>query len=266
MFARSERTDQRRSALAVHRFALVALVLAAPIFACTKPAPRTMRVRLELAPSRADLARHTIFVIQRPPGQAYDGPALAMHTFDSPRYPFDLEIPHALDASGRAADVYLRFDQDGELWTRGADDLVLPVSGKKLEIGTIGGAPPPKSPQRIEGEVALAPSLAKAAPMTGVLWVFARTKPGALPSAVKRLDYPQFPMRFAIGPQDTMIEGAEWTGPYYLEARLDTDGDPLTRTAGDVETSTVVQVPIGDRDSELLLNVVTETKRPGESR
>ena len=52
--------------------------------------------------------------------------------------------------------------------------------------------------------------------------------------AVKRLPPGPFPLAFRIGPGDVMIQGREFAGPITLTARLDRDGNPLTREPGDL--------------------------------
>lgn len=74
--------------------------------------------------------------------------------------------------------------------------------------------------------------LANGVQATGaVLFLIARTpnQPGP-PLAVKRLSVGPFPLAFEIGPDDEMIKGRPWDGPIALSARVDSDGDPLTRT------------------------------------
>jgi hypothetical protein len=67
-----------------------------------------------------------------------------------------------------------------------------------------------------------------------VLFLIARIPdtPGP-PLAVKRLPVGPFPLEFEIGPEDEMIKGRPWVGPIALSARVDKDGDPLTRDPED---------------------------------
>jgi hypothetical protein len=52
------------------------------------------------------------------------------------------------------------------------------------------------------------------------------------PVAVKRLPASSFPLEFAIGPEDSMM-GQALPARARVEARVDSDGNPLTRDAGD---------------------------------
>jgi hypothetical protein len=87
----------------------------------------------------------------------------------------------------------------------------------------------------ISGRVELASGESEAGP--GVLFVIARSGSAGPPLAVKRLPAGPFPMAFRIGPGDVMIQGREFAGPITLTARLDRDGNPLTRGPDDLAGS-----------------------------
>lgn len=72
-----------------------------------------------------------------------------------------------------------------------------------------------------------------------VLFVIARSTGAGPPLAVKRLAVGPFPVEFEIGPADAMLAGRPFAGPIRLSARLDADGDPLTRQAEDL----VAEIP-----------------------
>jgi hypothetical protein len=80
----------------------------------------------------------------------------------------------------------------------------------------------------IRGSIDLTPSAT--VPAGSVLFVIARSAAGGPPLAVKRLAPGPFPMSFEIGPADVMIAGRAFQGPIELSARIDADGDPLTRS------------------------------------
>jgi hypothetical protein len=88
----------------------------------------------------------------------------------------------------------------------------------------------------IEGRIELAPNLVSARPAGGVLFVIARPEGtrGGPPLAVLRIDSPNFPVSFRIGPDDVMIPSMQFAGPISLTARLDADGNAMTRGAGDI--------------------------------
>ena len=106
------------------------------------------------------------------------------------------------------------------------------------EAGTRQGvAVPPDHPaasapgQAIRGQVRLGDGV----PLRegGVLFVIARGPGPGPPLAVKRMTPAAFPVSFELGPADVMMKGRPFVGPITLSARLDRDGDPLTRDDGD---------------------------------
>jgi len=93
-----------------------------------------------------------------------------------------------------------------------------------------------RSPDRsIEGTVELEAGHAPGTGARAVLYIIARPAgaQGGPPLAVKRIVAPAFPVSFSLGPNDVMIQGTAFEGPLNLTARLDRDGDPLTREAGE---------------------------------
>jgi hypothetical protein len=70
----------------------------------------------------------------------------------------------------------------------------------------------------------------------GVLFLFVRAADatGGPPLAVQRIPSPSFPLAFAIGPQDAMMDGDPFPERVTIEARLDGDGNAMTEGAGDL--------------------------------
>lgn len=79
----------------------------------------------------------------------------------------------------------------------------------------------------------------------GVLFVMARGAAGGPPVAVKRLQVASFPVTFQFGAADSMM-GQPLPDTFRLEARLDQDGDPLTKTPAD-PAAAQPNVAIGER-------------------
>lgn len=125
----------------------------------------------------------------------------------------------------------------------------LPTAGARMGVP---GVAQEDSAAAIRGEVRLGPGVA--APDGGVLFVIARgARPGP-PLAVKRLDPGPFPMAFSLGPSDVMIQGVPFAGPIRLTARLDRDGDPLTRDPDDLTAESPAALVPGTTGIELILN------------
>ena len=104
----------------------------------------------------------------------------------------------------------------------------------------------------IRGTLRLADGLA--APAGGVLFVIARSRAAGPPLAVVRLPAGPFPMDFEIGPGDVMIPGVPFAGEIQLTARIDADGDPLTRSPEDLNAGLDGAVRPGDAEVELTLH------------
>ena len=70
-----------------------------------------------------------------------------------------------------------------------------------------------------------------------VLFVIARRAGtvGGPPLAVVRSPGPAFPVELEIGQDNVMIPGLRFEGPIQLTARLDADGNAMTRMAGDLQ-------------------------------
>ena len=102
------------------------------------------------------------------------------------------------------------------------------------------------------GTLRLADGLA--APAGGVLFVIARVRPAGPPLAVVRLPAGPFPIDFEIGPGDVMIPGMPFAGDIQLTARIDADGDPLTRSPEDLNGGLDKAVRPGGAEVELTLH------------
>ncbi len=111
-------------------------------------------------------------------------------------------------------------------------------------------APPAEAPQNatdpVRGTIALAASVGDSG--GGTLFIIVRNQgvPGP-PLAVKKVDDPKFPLNFEIGQGDVMMQGAPFVGPFEVSARLDSDGNAMTKTPGDlVNANPVVGVKPGE--------------------
>ena len=111
------------------------------------------------------------------------------------------------------------------------------------------------SAQALRGTVALAPNLKGAEPGGAVLFVIARRGPGP-PVAVLRIPAPRFPVAFALGPEHRMLKQLPFAGEFELSARLDADGNALSRTPGDLQGRATGRYAPGARGIELLLDEV----------
>lgn len=102
------------------------------------------------------------------------------------------------------------------------------------EAGAAAGAP-------ISGRIELAAEAAGRQPSPAVLFVIARPQgaTGGPPLAVVRIPDPVFPVEFEIGPDDVMIPTMQFAGPIALSARLDSDGNAMTRADSDLASGEI---------------------------
>jgi hypothetical protein len=105
-----------------------------------------------------------------------------------------------------------------------------------------GGAASEGAP--IRGVIRLAAGAS--APPGSTLFVIARTGAAGPPTAVLRLPAPRFPYEFSIGPEQRMIAAMPWEGPFQLSARIDLDGNAMTRDAGGLEGRASAPASPGD--------------------
>ena len=103
--------------------------------------------------------------------------------------------------------------------------------------------------ETIRGSVSLGPQLAGGITGQGVLFIIARSgaATGGPPLAVVRIPGPSFPIDFEIGQANVMIPGMRFEGPISLTARLDADGNAMTRAPGDVQGSAPGMVEPGSQ-------------------
>ena len=93
-------------------------------------------------------------------------------------------------------------------------------------------------------------------PDGGVLFVIARPQgaTGGPPLAVLRIPSPEFPLAFTIGPENVMIPSMQFAGAISISARLDADGNAMTRGSGDISSATVEGLSPGAEGVRLVLS------------
>jgi len=97
--------------------------------------------------------------------------------------------------------------------------------------------------QTIRGTVEIADSLYGERPANGVLFIIARSRPAGPPLAVLLVPSARFPYSFEIGQEHVMIPSLVFEGEIRLSARLDSDGNAMTKLPGDLVGE--VPTPIG---------------------
>jgi cytochrome c-type biogenesis protein CcmH len=111
------------------------------------------------------------------------------------------------------------------------------------EIPSGGGAtkpiarPSPATGSRtVSGKIILDPKLTDKIDPQASLFIIARSagSAGGPPLAVKKIDRPTFPLAYSLGQENVMMQGTPFDGKIHISVRLDKDGNPTTRGAGDL--------------------------------
>jgi len=236
----------------------------------------SVRGRVSLAPEASGRGG-TLFIIARRQGMTA-GPPLAVLRVTSPNFPLAFEIgPDQVMMPGTVFEgpiaLTARLDGDGDAMTRDPADpstaspfpVVPGTAGVELLLATSASpspspgrpaAPPPASAagaaDSVRGTVTLA---ASAEGRGGTLFVIARRQSVSRgpPLAVLRITSPSFPLAFEIGPDQVMMPGMRFEGPISLAARLDADGDAMTRDEADPKTPAPLSVTPGAQGVQLRL-------------
>ena len=156
------------------------------------------------------------------------------------------------------------FDPDEEprepdlsrIFPEGAKQAAAPqiprVPREPLPRGTAPAADGPGDP--VQGTVRVAPELAEGMPSGAVLFIIARRGDSGPPLAVKRVFDPSFPLDFTLGPEDRMIQAMPFAGPFQITARLDGDGNAMSRTPGDLSGAAPAPVTPGTTGIDVLID------------
>lgn len=142
-----------------------------------------------------------------------------------------------------------------------------PMPGQGGARPGMGGAPPPggasASPPAVAGDTAkpvagtitLGPGYERKVPAGAILFVIARGGQAAGPPlAVKRIESPTFPLDFTLGPDDRMIQQMPFVGPLQITARLDADGNAMTRAPGDLQGQAKALVQPGEQGIAVVID------------
>jgi cytochrome c-type biogenesis protein CcmH len=130
----------------------------------------------------------------------------------------------------------------------------LPASGPGLASAppAAAAAPPPAAAADgsdvIEGQIDVAPALRDSVHVGDTLFVSAKAVDASgavqrMPLAVDRLVVGKLPMAFRLTGANVMVPGSTLSGTVRVTARVDKDGEAMTRAAGDVEGAAQVTVP-----------------------
>jgi len=117
--------------------------------------------------------------------------------------------------------------------------------------GPANGASAASQGEPIRGTIRLADGITD--PGSGVLFITVRNRPGP-PLASLKLPVGSFPVEFEIGPQNVMIPTNRFEGELSVSARIDRDGNPMTREAGNLVGEVPEKVLPGTTGLEIVLD------------
>ena len=203
-------------------------------------------------------ANASLFVVARRAKEG-GGPPVAARKIANPKFPVSFQLSRRDMVMGGdwPEQVWLdaKLDQDGSAMTTEDGNLATerqgPIereaSGVNLtfsasSVQRVATAPESSSSGSITGTISLSAGVEP--PSNATLFVVARRakEGGGPPVAALKVSQPQFPVSFSIGVQDMML-GGEWPAQVWLDAKLDQDGNAMTKSAGDLATDR--QGPLG---------------------
>ena len=113
---------------------------------------------------------------------------------------------------------------------------------------------------RLVGKIDLAPSVKGSVTPGDVLFLVARiddgSERGGMILGVKRFEAKSFPLSFELDGRDAMAPGTKFEGKVLISARVDKDGDAMTKNPGDVLG--VVHTKIPDANVRVMVDTITK--------
>jgi cytochrome c-type biogenesis protein CcmH/NrfF/cytochrome c-type biogenesis protein CcmH/NrfG len=111
----------------------------------------------------------------------------------------------------------------------------------------------------ISGKVTVDTKLKSQIDPQATLFIIARSGTGGPPLAVKKIDKPAFPLDYTLGQENVMMQGTPFAGKINLSVRLDKDGNPTTRGAGDMTGEYKKNpVEVGTKNADIVIDQVTQ--------
>lgn len=182
--------------------------------------------------------------------------------------------PTALTAPARPASpptaglAFQRIDPSGQTEFAGKGevvDLKHLTPEQALQMAAAHGGPPPGAPAgaqlAIAGTVNLAPGLATSVKPGSILYISVRQDAAAGVKgkllAARRVPVTgaeMFPLAYQMTAADLMSPGADVSGALRVEARVDQDGDAMSRTPGDLAGRTPDVVKSGPDKVDVILS------------
>ncbi len=110
----------------------------------------------------------------------------------------------------------------------------------------------------ITGVISVDKDAAKEIKAGGTLFIFAKNAggkagDGQMPVAVQRIADPKFPVKFQLGPENAMVQGTPFTGPFTVYARYSQIGNATDKSGPEGATADGKKIKPGDKDLKIEL-------------
>ena len=110
----------------------------------------------------------------------------------------------------------------------------------------------------ISGLISLDKSAEKEIKSGGTLFIFAKNAggkagDGQMPVAVQRIADPKFPVKFELGPENAMVPGTPFVGPFTVYARYSQVGNATDKSGPEGATPAGKKIKPGDKDLKIEL-------------
>lgn len=115
---------------------------------------------------------------------------------------------------------------------------------------------PQRPVQQIRGTISVDPKLSSKLDGQAVLYiiVYSAGSTTGPPLAVKKIEHPVFPLPYTVGPENVMMPGLSLSGKVQVSARLDKDGNPMTKEPGNLTGERKGAVEVGSQKVDIVLD------------
>jgi cytochrome c-type biogenesis protein CcmH len=112
----------------------------------------------------------------------------------------------------------------------------IPAAGAPKKPPGTAAAASASSSAKITGKITIDSRMQANGNSSATLFIIARRSGAAAgpPLAVQKIDKPAFPLAYSLGQENVMMQGTAFAGKINISARLDKDGNAMTREAGNL--------------------------------
>lgn len=134
------------------------------------------------------------------------------------------------------------------------------LSSQQKQVSKKSQSVTPQGPvQQIRGTISVDPKLSSKLHGQAVLYiiVYSAGSTTGPPLAVKKIEHPVFPLPYTVGPENVMMPGLSLSGKVQVSARLDKDGNPMTKEPGNLTGEYKKNpVPVGSQNIDIVIDQI----------